>query len=70
MPKPKPPKKMKRSEPAPVVPPEVTGRLGAERWLAVRQKSGAGPIEPKSRKGTRAEHERRAFDLEAEEKDV
>jgi hypothetical protein len=41
------------------------GRLGAEQWLAVRQKSGAGPIEPKPRRGTRAEHEREALEREA-----
>jgi hypothetical protein len=66
-------KKTKTPKPAtPKVPaaPEVTGRLGAERWLAVRQKSGAGPMEPASRKGTRAEHERRALDLDADGKDL
>ncbi|HEY6234530.1 MAG TPA: hypothetical protein VIW69_05395 [Candidatus Elarobacter sp.] len=49
------------------------GRLGAEQWLAVRQKSGAGPMEPKPRRGTRAERERDAVEREAEgrpEKDV
>jgi len=39
-------------------------RLGAEQWLAVRQKSGAGPMEPKPRRGTRAEREREALDRE------
>ncbi len=46
------------------VPP--TGRLGAQRWLAVRQKSGAGPIEPEERKSTRTEQERDAIDRELE----
>ena len=41
------------------------GRLGAEQWLAVRQKTGAGPIEPKPRRGTRAERERDALEREA-----
>lgn len=41
------------------------GRLGAEQWLAVRQKSGAGPMEPKPRRGTRAEREREALEREA-----
>ena len=59
----------KKNAPA-VKAPAVTGRLGAERWLAVRQKSGAGPMEPKARKLTRAEQERRALDLEADGKDV
>ena len=45
--------------------PPALGRLGAEQWLAVRQKSGAGPIEPKPRRGTRAEHEREALEREA-----
>ena len=40
------------------------GRLGAEQWLAVRQKSGAGPMEPKPRRGTRAEREREALERE------
>ncbi|MBV8298261.1 MAG: hypothetical protein JO083_01690 [Candidatus Eremiobacteraeota bacterium] len=40
------------------------GRIGAEQWLAVRQKSGAGPIEPKPRRGTRAEREREALERE------
>ncbi|MBV8643212.1 MAG: hypothetical protein JO225_04765 [Candidatus Eremiobacteraeota bacterium] len=55
----KPKKKIKRKESEP---PPVTGRLGAAQWLAVRQKSGAGPIEPKPRRGTRAERERDALD--------
>jgi hypothetical protein len=63
-------KKPKTQKTAPVKAPEIAGRLGAERWLAVRQKSGAGPIEPKERKLTRAERERRALDLEADGKDV
>lgn len=64
------PKKGATEKPAPVTAPEITGRLGAERWLAVRQKSGAGPIEPRSRKGTRSEHERQALELEPDPKDV
>jgi len=52
--------------------PEI-GRLGADRWIAVRQKTGAGPIEPKPRRGTRADREREAIEREAlggEGKDV
>ena len=45
-------------------PPPSTGRLGAEQWLAVRQKSGAGPMEPKPRRGTRAERERAALEAD------
>ncbi len=56
------PKKNKKKKAAS---PPPTGRLGAEQWLAVRQKSGAGPMEPKPRRGTRAERERTA--LEADE---
>jgi hypothetical protein len=41
------------------------GRLGAEQWLAVRQKSGAGPMEPKPRRGTRTEREREALERES-----
>ena len=70
MAQPKPPKQPKKHQPAPPAAPEVTGRLGAERWLAVRQKTGAGPMEPKARKLTRAERERRALDLESDGKDV
>ena len=44
--------------------PQAGGRLGAEQWLAVRLKTGAGPMEPKPRRGTRAERERAALDLE------
>lgn len=55
-------KKPKKTEPPKPVQP--AGRLGAEQWLAVRLKSGAGPMEPKSRRGTRAERERAAFELE------
>lgn len=44
--------------------PSALGRLGAEQWLAVRQKSGAGPMEPKPRRGTRAERERDAVERE------
>jgi hypothetical protein len=60
--KPKKPKnknKKKKPEPAPIL-----GRLGAEQWLAVRLKTGAGPIEPKARRGTRAQRERAALELE------
>jgi len=63
-------KKKKKSPPAAA--PEA-GRLGAERWIAVRQRTGAGPIEPKPRRGTRADHEREAIEREAaggEGKDV
>jgi hypothetical protein len=55
-------KKKKRVATAPV---PDTGRLGADRWIAVRQKTGAGPIEPKPRRGTRADREREAFEREA-----
>ena len=51
----------------------LLGRLGAEQWLAVRQKSGAGPMEPKPRRGTRAQREREALEREtgsAEGKDL
>ena len=64
--------KKKKKPPAPVTAPEL-GRLGAERWLAVRQKSGAGPIEPKARRGTRADAHREAVEregLDGEGKDV
>jgi hypothetical protein len=44
---------------------QAAGRLGAEQWLAVRQKSGAGPMEPKPRRGTRAEREREALERES-----
>jgi hypothetical protein len=47
----------------------VTGRIGAEQWLAVRQKSGAGPMEPKPRRGTRAEREREALERETGTRD-
>lgn len=57
---PKKKKKQAKDEPA-------LGRLGAEQWLAVRQKSGAGPMEPKPRRGTRAERERDAVQLEADD---
>jgi hypothetical protein len=57
------PKKRKKKAKAEAVPP--AGRLGAEQWLAVRQKSGAGPMEPKPRRGTRAEREREALEREA-----
>ncbi|HYW54717.1 MAG TPA: hypothetical protein VFF00_06625 [Candidatus Elarobacter sp.] len=57
----KPKKKAKKDEAAA---PQATGRLGAEQWLAVRQKSGAGPMEPKPRRGTRAQRERDALERE------
>ena len=53
--------------------PPALGRLGAQQWIAVRQKSGAGPMEPKPRRGTRTEREREAIEREADgrpEKDV
>jgi hypothetical protein len=56
------PKKKKQKAKAEAVRP--AGRLGAEQWLAVRQKSGAGPMEPKPRRGTRAEREREALERE------
>jgi hypothetical protein len=46
--------------------PPVLGRLGAEQWIAVRQKSGAGPMEPKPRRGTRTQREREAVEREAD----
>jgi hypothetical protein len=48
--------------------PPVLGRLGAEQWIAVRQKSGAGPMEPKPRRGTRTAREREAIEREASER--
>ncbi len=57
-----PKKKPKKTTEAP-----LAARLGAEQWLAVRQHSGAGPMEPKPRRGTRSERERDA--LEAEDPD-
>jgi hypothetical protein len=51
-------KKKKAASPPPAA------RLGAEQWLAVRQRSGAGPIEPKPRRGTRAERERAALEAD------
>ena len=54
--------KKKRKKTEGTTPP--AGRLGAEQWLAVRQKSGAGPMEPKPRRGTRAEREREALEHE------
>ncbi len=47
-------------------PPPALGRLGAEQWIAVRQKSGAGPMEPKPRRGTRTQRERDAIEREAD----
>jgi hypothetical protein len=58
------PKKRKKKQ-DPAAPP--AGRLGAEQWLAVRQKSGAGPMEPKPRRGTRSSRERQALDHEADD---
>jgi hypothetical protein len=49
--------------------PPVLGRIGAEQWLAVRLKTGAGPMEPKPRRGTRAERERAALELEDRARD-
>jgi hypothetical protein len=46
--------------------PPVLGRLGAEQWIAVRQKSGAGPMEPKPRRGTRTAREREAIERDAD----
>jgi hypothetical protein len=63
--------KKKKPQAPPAVP--DLGRLGAERWLAVRLKAGAGPIEPKTRRGTRADLRREALAREghdAEGKDV
>jgi hypothetical protein len=65
-------KPKKKKPPAQPAVPEL-GRLGAQRWLAVRQKAGAGPIEPKTRRGTRADLRREALAREAhdvEGKDV
>jgi hypothetical protein len=59
-------KKKKRSR---AQQPPAVGRLGAEQWLAVRQKSGAGPMEPKPRRGTRAQREREAVEREAIERE-
>ena len=64
MTKAKKPKRPKKSDKAPVTPPQPSGRVGPEQWLAVRLKTGAGPMEPKPRRGTRAERERAALELE------
>jgi hypothetical protein len=56
-------KKVKKPKAQPP-PPQPSGRIGAEQWLAVRLKSGAGPMEPKPRRGTRAERERAALELD------
>jgi predicted alpha/beta superfamily hydrolase len=67
------PKKKLRKKTMKDEPPQVLGRLGAEQWIAVRQKSGAGPMEPKPRRGTRTQREREAIEREAggaAEKDV
>jgi hypothetical protein len=50
-------------------PPQPSGRIGAQQWLAVRLKPGAGPMEPKPRRGTRAERERAALELESGARD-
>jgi hypothetical protein len=63
------PKKKKKKR-ARSNPPSPAGRLGPEQWLAVRQKSGAGPMEPKPRRGTRAQHEREAVEREAIERET
>ena len=66
------PKKKLRKKTKDEAPPAL-GRLGAEQWIAVRQKSGAGPMEPKPRRGTRTQREREAIEREADgrpEKDV
>jgi hypothetical protein len=55
-------KRKAKKKTTPAVPP--LGRLGAERWLAVRQKSGAGPIQPSTRRGTRADLAREALERE------
>jgi hypothetical protein len=55
------PQKKKAKDAAPPL-----GRLGAERWIAVRQKSGAGPIEPDLRKRTRTQQEREAIEREVD----
>jgi hypothetical protein len=62
------PKKKKKKRSKAEQPPAI-GRLGAEQWLAVRQKSGAGPMEPKPRRGTRAQREREAVEHEAVERE-
>ncbi|HTW84032.1 MAG TPA: hypothetical protein VMD91_08210 [Candidatus Sulfotelmatobacter sp.] len=54
---------MKKPAPAqPEAPHQPDAPLGAERWLAVRQRSGAGPMTPKPKRGTRAEHARREIE--------
>ena len=58
------PKKRKKKQ-GTAAPP--ASRLGAQQWLAVRQRSGAGPIEPKPRRGTRSARERDALDHEADD---
>jgi hypothetical protein len=62
-------KQAKKKKPAGDAAP-VLGRLGAEQWIAVRQKSGAGPMEPKPRRGTRTEREREAIEREAGARDA
>jgi hypothetical protein len=68
MTKSKQPKKKKKKQPE-VPAAQPSGRIGAEQWLAVRLKSGAGPMEPKPRRGTRAERERAALELESGARD-
>ena len=58
------PKKAKKKKQPGAKPLQATGRIGAEQWLAVRLKTGAGPMEPKARRGTRADRERAALELE------
>jgi hypothetical protein len=58
------PKKRKKTPPKEAA--AVLGRLGAERWIAVRQKSGAGPIEPEARKRTRTQQEREAIERDVD----
>ncbi len=65
-------KKTKKKQ-SDATPPQASVRLGAEQWLAVRLKTGAGPMEPKPRRGTRTQREREAIEREADgrpEKDV
>jgi Microvirus J protein len=61
----KPKQKQAKKKKKDAAPSQPSGRLGAEQWLAVRQKSGAGPMEPKPRRGTRAERKRAELELES-----
>ena len=58
--------KKKNAKKAKAAEPPALGRLGAEQWIAVRQKSGAGPMEPKPRRGTRTARDREAIQREAD----